>query len=92
MNKYDIQDQLLTSTGPTEIIDLGETGGSEYANIVLVGSGAVEVEGCATPDGVFDTVMTATLTSGTEERQRIPYACPRYIRLASTGATLTVRV
>lgn len=92
MNKYDIQDKLLTSTGPTEIIDLGESGGSDFANIVLEGSGAVTVEGAAEPGGEYTTVLTATLTSGTEERHRIPYACPRYIRLKATGATLTVRV
>lgn len=92
MKTYNIQDALLTSTGPTAIIDLGETGGSENAHIVLEGSGATNVEACATVNGTYATVVTATLVSGTPYRCRIPYDCPRYIRLKATGATLTVRV
>lgn len=92
MKTYDIQDKLLTSTGPTEVIDLGEVGGSEHALIVMEGSGSAEVEACATAGGTFETLMTETLVSGTPFRARIPYDCPRYIRLAATGSTLTVRV
>lgn len=92
MKTYNIQDKLLTSTGPTEIIDLGETGGSEHAHIVLEGSGSAEVEACATQGGSYATLLTETLVAGTPFRARIPYDCPRYIRLAATGATLTVRV
>lgn len=87
-------DMALRSTGPAEVIDLGEPGGLECAHFVVVAdaAGTVSVEGCATADGSFATALELTLAAGAEHRGRIPLEWPRYIRLAEEGATLTVRV
>lgn len=98
-------DMALRSTGPAEVIDLGEPGGLEWAHFVVVAGSAagvpdedeassvsVTVEGCATKDGSFATALELELEAGAEHRGRIPLEWPRYIRLAEEGATLTVRV
>lgn len=92
MNKYDIQDTLLTSSGPNEIIDLGETGGSEHAHIVIEGATNI-VEGSDSKAGPWTNVIEHQETSPAGP-MRIPLNCPRYIRLKTDGTNtiLTVRV
>lgn len=91
---HDRIDALLRSTGPAEVIDLGEPGGLENAHLVLESDagGTVTVEGCATAHGAFASVQEVALDAGAERRERIPLHYPRYIRLAAEGAVLTVRV
>lgn len=87
-------DWLLRSSGPSEVIDLGEPAGLENVHLVLVSpsDGDVAIEGCAEPSGTFAEVQTVTLAADVEFRERIPLEFPRYIRLAGQGAVLTVCV
>lgn len=91
--KYNRVDLALVSTGPTEIIDIGEEGGAPMTHLVLekTGGGAVSIEGCETEGGTYETVATITVPTDGFYRERIPLALPKYIRLAATGATLSIR-
>lgn len=87
-------DLALVSSGPTEIIDCGEPGGIENAQIVveLAGGGSATIEGSDKADGEFATVQTVTVPESGVYRMRIPLTCPKFIRLAAaSGATLSVR-
>ena len=85
-------DLALVSTGPTEIVDLGEKGGILNAHVVVEGdSGIADVEGCDTADGTFVTVDSINIPVSGVYRSRIPMDWPRFIRLKATGATLSIR-
>lgn len=87
-------DLALMSTSPDEVIDITEKGGIEHAQIVveLEGGGSATIEGADAADGEFTTVLTVTVPVDGVYRERIPLECPRFIRLAEPGATLTIRV
>ena len=92
--KYNRIDLALVSTKPDEVIDITEKGGIEHAQMVveLAGGGSVTIEGADKADGDFATVLTVTVPSSGEYRERIPLECPRFIRVsAESGATLTIR-
>lgn len=103
---HDHYDMLLVSkatssaSGSAEvegdrIIDIEETGGLEGSQLVLTCPAAnqaltLEVLGCDTEDGEFETVLEFKTTASTEfsYRERTPLNCPRYIKLKVTnGAT-----
>lgn len=87
-------DLALVSTGPTEVVDCGETGGIPNAQIVveLTGGGSVTIEGSDKEDGSFTTVETITVPESGVYRMRFPLDCPKYLRLAAaSGATLSIR-
>lgn len=91
---YNRVDLALMSTGPSEVIDITEKGGIEHAHLVvtLPGGGSATIEGADKAEGDFTTVQTVTVPSEGEYRERIPLECPRFIRLAEPGATLSIRV
>lgn len=91
--KYNRQDLALVSTGPTEVVEIGEEGGAPCTHLVIekVGGGSVTVEGATKADGVFDYELTVTVPSDGFYRERVPLNMPKYIRLAATGATLSIR-
>ena len=87
-------DVALISTKPEEIVDIGETGGRPDAQLVikLDGGGSVTVQGAEELNGEFADVATVTVPEDGVYRASIPAECPRYIRLAAAGATLSVRI
>lgn len=87
-------DVALISTKPEEIVDIGETGGRPEAQLVIKqsGGGSVTIQGADELTGDFDDVATVTVPADGVYRAGIPAACPRYIRLAAAGATLSVRI
>lgn len=87
-------DLALISTGPTEIVDIGETGGRPDAQLVVkkTGGGSVTIQGAADRADEFATAITVTVPEDGAYRAGIPADCPRYIRLSATGATLSIRV
>lgn len=85
------------------VVDLEQEGGLDEERLVLFTDAAATlvVEGCATPDGTFRPVISKTAdAAGEAYRERLPLACPRYIRLQATGseasaagkATLSIRM
>lgn len=86
-------DWLVRSTGPTEIIDIRETGGAEESQLVVQreGGGTATIEGADEQNGTYADVATVTVPATGEYRERVPLECPRFIRLKATGAILTIR-
>lgn len=110
MKDFNIQDAALTATvaftgttaATSTVIDILEPGGIDNARIVVdaPAAGTYEVQACATATGTFSTVLSKTVTAAGEAiRERIPHACPRFIKLKAVGsasgnsgtARLTVR-
>ena len=91
--KYNRQDLALVSTGPTEVVEIGEEGGAPCTHLVVekLGGGSVTIEGAAKADGEWEYTLTVTVPSDGFYRERVPLNMPKYIRLAATGATLSIR-
>ena len=90
---YNRVDLALVSTGPTEVVEIGEVGGAPCTHLVVekLGGGSVTIEGSDKADGTWATALTVTVPSNGFYRERIPLELPKYIRLAATGATLSIR-
>ena len=64
----------------------------------LCGDVVLEIQGCDTPDGSFEKVLEVTVSAAGEAyRERVPVACPRFVRLVATtlasgSAELSYRV
>ena len=86
-------DLALVSTGPLEIVDIGEKG-FDRADICveLVGGGSVTIEGCDKEDGEYEYTHTVVVPAAGFFRSRVPVDMPKYVRLATeNGAKLSVR-
>lgn len=85
-------DLALISTGPEEVVDIGEKG-FERADLCVEksGGGDVVIEGSDAEDGTYSYSVTITVPSAGFYRGRIPMDMPQYIRLKATGAKLSVR-
>lgn len=107
-NRRDLRlESTVTLNGTTAVtgavVDLEQKGGLDEERLVLLTDAAATlvVEGCATPNGTFSSVVSKTATAAGEAyRERLPMTCPRYIRLKATGsaaaaagkATLSIRM
>ena len=85
-------DLALISTGPEEVVDIGEKG-FERADLCVEksGGGAVTIEGSDAEDGAYTYSVTVTVPADGFYRGRIPMDMPQYIRLSAEGAKLSVR-
>lgn len=90
---YNRQDLALVSTGPTEVVEIGEEGGAPCTHLVIEkeGGGSVTIEGSANRDGVFEYSLTVTVPVDGFYRERVPLNMPKFIRLSTTGARLSIR-
>lgn len=85
-------DLALISTGPDEVVDIGEKG-FERADLYIEkqSGGTVTIQGSDTEDGDYSYTETITVPAEGFYRGRIPMDMPQYIRLSATGAKLSVR-
>ena len=91
--RYNRVDLALVSKGPEEVIEQGEVGGAPCTHLVVekLGGGSVTIEGAAKADGPWEYTLTVTVPTNGFYRERVPLEMPKYIRLAATGATLSIR-
>lgn len=92
----------VTSASKTgSVMDLQQTGGLDCARFVVTSTAAsavLEIQGCDKPDGSFEKVLEVTVSAAGEAyRERVPVACPRFVRLVATtldsgSAELSYRV
>ena len=85
-------DLALISTGPDEVVDIGEKG-FDRADLCIEKSsgGAVTIEGSDKEDGDFAYSVSITVPADGFYRGRIPMDMPQFIRLSAEGAKLSVR-
>jgi len=107
-NRRDLRlESTVTLNGTTAVtgavVDLEQKGGLDEERLVLLTDAAATlvVEACDTPNGAFSPLISISAdAAGEAYRERLPLACPRYIRLNATGsetaaagtATLSIRM
>lgn len=91
--KYNRIDKALVSTGPTEVIGTGEVGSIDEVQLVVekTGGGSVTIEGANKPEEGWGWTLTVEVPAEGLYRSRMPLDVPKNIRLAATGAELSIR-